>query len=236
MNAHKPNIIIRSQGRARIAVREELEVIMPREPMKIGYSRVSTQDQDLALQIAALEKAGCEKLFEDRASGKLRTRQGLSEALEFLRKGDTLCVWKLDRLGRSVKNLIELSELLEARNIHLQSLTDGIDTSTPMGRFFFHIMAALAQMERELIAERTRAGLKAAKARGQELGRRRVITPEKMDTARHLLQTGKSIPEIAVTLGVSAPSVYRSFPGGARGCGERLNLAFPTSSKKKGAF
>lgn len=132
--------------------------------MLIGYARVSTQDQHLTLQLTALEKIGCEKVYQDQVSGSRTNRPGLQMALEVLREGDTLTVWKLDRLGRTVKGLIELTNQLEQKGIHFKSITDNVDTSTPAGRFFFHVMASLAQMEKELIAERTKAGLAAAKA------------------------------------------------------------------------
>ena len=123
----------------------------------IGYARVSTDDQNLALQLDALKQSRCERVFTDKVSGTRLVRPGLDDALSHLRAGDTLVVWKLDRLGRSVKGLVDLVNGLEARAVHFRSLTDGIDTKTPAGRFFFHIMASLAQMERELIVERTRA-------------------------------------------------------------------------------
>lgn len=131
--------------------------------MLIGYARVSTLDQNLELQKNALLLSGCEKIFEDKTTGSRSDRSGLAKTLEMLRADDTLIVWKLDRLGRSVKNLIDIVNCLEQKGIHFKSLTDNIDTSTPSGRFFFHVMASLAQMEHELIVERTKAGLEAAK-------------------------------------------------------------------------
>ena len=127
-------------------------------PMLIGYARVSTQDQNLELQTEALTKAGCKKIFEDKVTGSRAERPGLTKAHEALREGDTLVVWKLDRLGRSVKNLVDLVGELHKHGVQFKSLTDAIDTGTPSGRFFFHVMASLAQMERELTIERTRAG------------------------------------------------------------------------------
>lgn len=121
--------------------------------MLIGYARVSTQDQNLELQLDALTKAGCQKVFEDTISGTRADRPGLGKALEMLREGDTLVVWKLDRLGRSVKQLVELVSALHKQNVQFKSLTDSIDTGTPSGRFFFHVMASLAEMERDLIVE-----------------------------------------------------------------------------------
>jgi len=180
--------------------------------MLIGYARVSTQDQNLALQKTALTEAGCEKIFEDHASGTRENRPGLAQALEHLRRKDTLVIWKLDRLGRSLKHLITLVEDLSARGVNFRSLTDNIDTSATMGRFFFHMMGSLAEMERELIVERTRAGLKAALARGRHGGRRRRLTESKIDSAKKLLAGGISAREVAANLGVSVPTLYRWIP------------------------
>lgn len=183
--------------------------------MKIGYARVSTADQELALQIDALQEAGCEKIFSDKASGAKTDRPGFVEALEYAREGDCLVVWKLDRLGRSMKGLIDLAAQLNARKINLRSLTDGIDTGTPSGRFFFNIMAALAAMELELIQERTRAGLEAAKRAGRVGGRRSVMTPTKREAALALL--GKNTPpkDVAESIGVSVATLYRHIPAAA---------------------
>jgi DNA invertase Pin-like site-specific DNA recombinase len=185
--------------------------------MLIGYSRVSTQDQNLALQDAALNKAGCDRIFSDKLSGSRAERPGLTQALETLRNGDTLTVWKLDRLGRSVKNLVDLVNGLHERGIHFKSLTDSIDTETTSGRFFFHVMASLAQMERELNAERTRAGLEVAKQLGRTGGRKRKLTEAKMESARKLLAGGVPPRDVAETLGVSVPTLYRWLPAGENG-------------------
>ena len=144
--------------------------------MLIGYARVSTQDQNLDLQTDALTKAGCKKVFKDKISASRAERPGLLKALEVLREGDTLVVWKLDRLGRSVKNLVDLVGELRQRNVQFKSLTDAIDTGTSSGRFFFHVMASLADMERELTVERTRAGLAVARQLGRTGGRKRQMT------------------------------------------------------------
>lgn len=186
-------------------------------PMIIGYARVSTLDQHLDLQMAALKHAGCERIFEDKLSGSRMDRPGLQEALSHLRPGDTLIVWKLDRLGRGVKGLVDLVSDLESRSIHFHSLTDSIDTSTPAGRFFFHVMASLAQMERELIAERTKAGLDAARKLGRVGGRRRLLSESKLDSARKLLAAGSSPRDVARDLGVSVPTLYRWLPAHQRG-------------------
>src|SRR6187200_1319658 len=139
--------------------------------MLVGYARVSTQEQDLALQLDALRAAGCAKVYEEKASGAQRERPELKAALDYVRKGDTLVVWKLDRLARSLKQLIETVELLEDRGIGFKSLTESIDTTTSGGRLIFHIFAALAEFERNIIRERTTAGLNAARARGRVGGR-----------------------------------------------------------------
>ena len=149
-------------------------------------------------------------------SGNQSERPGLAFALEALRKGDMLVVWKLDRLGRSVKALVNLVNDLSDRSIHFKSLTDNIDTSTPSGRFFFHVMASLAQMERELIIERTRAGLSAARQQGRIGGRKRKMTDSKIDSAKKLLANGISPKEVAQNLGVSVPTLYRWVPASTR--------------------
>lgn len=145
------------------------EVFLGDQKCLLGYARVSTHAQNFALQREALEKAGYEPIFDDKMSGSRNERRGLAQALIALRKGDTLVVWKLHRLGRSVKGLVDLVNELHGKGIHFKSLTDSIDTSTSSERFFFHVMASLAQMEREFIVERTRAGLEVAK----QFGRRR---------------------------------------------------------------
>lgn len=180
--------------------------------MLIGYARVSTTDQNLTLQHDALTAAGCVKIYEDTISGAKASRPGLDKALEILRGGDTLVVWKLDRLGRSVKSLIALTDQLERDGIGFQSLTDQIDTTTPAGRFFFHVMASLAQMERELTAERTRAGLAAARAAGKTPGRKRAMTDSKIRAAKQLLAQGATAVDVARNLGVSVPTLYRWVP------------------------
>jgi len=180
--------------------------------MLIGYARVSTQDQNLDLQTDALIKAGCQKVFDDKISGSRAQRPGLTKALEMLREGDTLVVWKLDRLGRSVKNLVDLVGELHKQGIQFKSLTDAIDTGTPSGRFFFHVMASLAEMERELTVERTRAGLEIAKQLGRRGGRKRQMTDSKIVSAKQLLANGVPPREVATNLGVSVPTLYRWIP------------------------
>lgn len=183
----------------------------------IGYSRVSTEDQDHALQTDALEKAGCSKVWSDTASGALDRRPQLDKALDYLRAGDTLVVWRLDRLGRSLPHLIATVTALEARGVGFRSLTEGFDTTTPGGRLLFHVLGALAEFERNIIRERTRAGLEAARARGRKGGRRPKVTAAKLATARKMYaETGPdgkrlhTVAEIAGVIGVSRATVYRA--------------------------
>lgn len=180
--------------------------------MLVGYARVSTQDQNLDLQLEALKKEGCERLYHDKASGKKNNRHGLETALEVLRADDTLVVWKLDRLGRTVKSLIEFVNELKERCVHFKSITDNIDTSTASGRFFFHVMASLAEMEHELLVERTKAGLEAARSKGRLGGRKPKMTSSKLESAKKLLSTGVPPKDVARDLGVSVPTLYRWIP------------------------
>ncbi len=178
--------------------------------MLIGYARISTADQNLNLQIDALKKAGCEKIFTDTISGSTKERYGLMQALDHLRKGDTLVVWKLDRLGRSLRHFIELINDLHKEKIMFQSLNDGIDTSTPIGQFFFHITGAFAELERNLIRERTKAGLDAARARGRKGGRRPSLNQQQIKMMLEVYNA-KSTPifEICNQLGISKKTFYR---------------------------
>ena len=184
--------------------------------MRIGYARVSTQDQRLDVQHEALTRSGCDKVFDDTMSGKVADRPGLQKALDILRKGDTFVVWKLDRLGRSVKQLVDLVNGFERDGVNFVSITDAIDTSTPAGRFFFHVMASLAQMERELIVERTRAGLDAARKRGTKVGRKPTMTESKLASAKQLLGVGMTPRNVAADLGVSIATHYRWLPASRR--------------------
>jgi DNA invertase Pin-like site-specific DNA recombinase len=184
--------------------------------MLIGYARVSTQDQNLDLQIDALTKSGCKKIFHEKTSGSRAERPEFSKAREALRDGDTLVVWKLDRLGRSVKNLVDLVGELHKQGIQFKSLTDAIDTGTPSGRFFFHVMASLAQMERELTVERTRAGLETARKLGRKGGRKRRMTDSKIESAKRLLANGMPPRDVALNLSVSIPTLYRWVPASAQ--------------------
>ncbi len=180
--------------------------------MLIGYARVSTQDQNLDLQTEALRKAGCKKIFDDKISGSHAERPGLAKVQEALRDGDTLVVWKLDRLGRSVKHLVDLVGQLHKQGVQFKSLTDSIDTGTASGRFFFHVMASLAEMERELTIERIQAGLKVARQLGRRGGRKRLMTESKIKSAKKLLASGTPPRDVAANLGVSVPTLYRWIP------------------------
>ncbi len=178
--------------------------------MLIGYARVSTYDQNLDLQKDALKQAGCEKIFTDQVSGSKSARPGLDQMMDTLRDGDTVVVWRLDRLGRSLKHLIELVSLFEKNNIGLKCVHDSIDTTTPGGKLIFHIFGALAEFERNLIRERTNAGLKAARARGKKGGRREVLDPKKKQVAVKLYNDKEhSVTEICQMMGISKPTLYR---------------------------
>ena len=177
----------------------------------LGYARVSTFDQTPELQADELSAAGCYRIFTDHASGANTSRPALDEALDQLRPGDTLVVWRLDRLGRSLRNLIDLVGELDHRGVGFVSLTESIDTTTPGGKLIFHIFGALAEFERDLIRERTIAGLAAARARGRKGGRPTVWTPEKLKTARAMYDSREhDVATIARVLGVSRASVYRA--------------------------
>ncbi len=179
--------------------------------MIVGYARVSTEDQTLALQLDALQAAGCETVFRDTISGAKTERPGLSKALEHVRPGDMLVVWRLDRLGRSLSHLIELIQTLEGRGVGFKSLTEQIDTTTSGGKLIFHIFGALAEFERNLIRERTMAGLQAARARGRKGGRpRKPNTDTKIVMAKRLhADPTNSIADICKTLDVSRATLYR---------------------------
>ena len=179
--------------------------------MKIGYARVSTRDQNLSLQEEALTNFGCEKIFVETASGAQRDRPQLKEALSYLREGDVLVVWKLDRLARSLRQLIETVDDLSSRKIGFASVTEAIDTTTPGGKMIFHVFGALAEFERELIRERTATGLIAAKARGVRLGRPNSLSAKELGVARSLKQAGEmTAAQIADHLGVSRATLYRA--------------------------
>lgn len=178
--------------------------------MKIGYCRISSADQSLDLQTDALKAAGCEKLYSDTASGAKSSRPGLDRALDQLRPGDILVVWRLDRLGRSLKHLLSVVEDLNARGIGFMSLTESIDTTTSSGKLIFSIFGAIAEFERQIIRERTNAGLAAARARGRKGGRKIQHSDKKIAAARHLADTSpETIADICKSLGISRSTYYR---------------------------
>ena len=184
----------------------------------VGYARVSTRDQHPEAQLDALTAAGCEKTFTDQASGTLARRPALDDALSYLRAGDTLVVTKLDRLGRSVANLKQVSDDLQARDVALKALSQGIDTATPGGRLFFHMLAAIAEFEHDLIVERTIDGLAAARARGRNGGPKFKMTPTRIRQARAMYEAKQhTVQEIADTFGVSRPTIYRHLAGDSTG-------------------
>ncbi len=174
----------------------------------IGYARVSTVEQDTALQTDALRKAGCERIFEDMASGAKADRPGLAAALSYVREGDALVVWRLDRLGRSLPHLIETISALEERGVGFRSIAESIDTTTSGGRLIFHVFGALGQFERDLIRERTKAGLAAAAARGRKGGRKPVVSTEKRQRAQELIANGLTVREAAARIKVSKTALY----------------------------
>lgn len=181
----------------------------------VGYCRVSTDTQNLGLQREALTKVGCERIFEETASGAQRERPELGRALDYVRKGDVLCVWKLDRLARSLRQLLETGEALADRGIGLRSLTESIDTTTPGGRLVFHVFGALAEFERGIIRERTVAGLENARRLGRKGGRPRAMTEADIAKAKAMLAVPDiTVEAVAQTLGVSSATLYRSLPGG----------------------
>lgn len=177
--------------------------------MKVGYARVSTKDQVLDGQMDALLAVGCERIFTDKLSGVREDRKGLIELISFIRKGDTLVIWRLDRLGRGIKHLISIVELLRDKGIGLKSLTEEIDTTTPGGELVFHVFASIAQFERDIIKERTRVGLAAAKARGRMGGRKLKLNREKIEHAVELYcSNSKTVNEICKIIGISRAQFY----------------------------
>lgn len=190
----------------------------------VGYARVSTGDQSLAMQVEALKEAGCHQVFTDVASGVKAERPGLEKALEYLRKGDTLVVWKLDRLGRSLAHLVQTVEDLRERGVGLRSIKDaGLDTTIPSGKLLFHFFAIIAEFERDLIRERTKSGLASAAARGRHGGRRPVVTPAKLARAQKLMLPeasggrGLTVREAAAALDVSKTALYEALRGADSG-------------------
>jgi len=184
--------------------------------MRIGYARISTTDQTMAAQHDALTSAGCDRVYEETASGARNDRPVLGEVIRSLRDGDTLVVYKLDRVARSLPHLLEIMDTLKNAGAGFQSLTEEINTTTPGGRLVFHVMAAISEFERDLIGERTAAGLKAAKARGRIGGRPRKMTGDKIKAAERLLASGTPVRDVADMLSISVPTLYRWCPGSAR--------------------
>jgi DNA invertase Pin-like site-specific DNA recombinase len=180
--------------------------------MKIlGYARVSTDEQNLDLQRDALKKAGCARIYHDQGiSGTSRQRPGLDEVMSALKPGDVLAVWKLDRLGRSLAHLIELIRQLGERGCHFKSISEGMDTSTSAGRLLFHVVGSLAEFERSLIIERTKAGLLSARARGQVLGRKPSLSRNQLRSARTLIEAGGSPTSVAREMKVGRSTLYRA--------------------------
>jgi DNA invertase Pin-like site-specific DNA recombinase len=178
--------------------------------MNVGYARVSRQDQNPQMQRRELREAGCERIFEERISSRKESRAELERALEYCRQGDVLVVWKLDRLGRSLKELIELVGRLQERGVEFRSLRESLDTTTPAGKLVFHVFASLAEFERDIIRERTMAGLEAARARGKKGGRKRVMDERKIALAARLMKD-RDVPisEVCGAVDVSRATLYR---------------------------
>ena len=179
--------------------------------MKYGYARVSKDEQNPAMQLAALEAAGCRQTFTDEGvSGAVARRPALTRCLKALQRGDTLTVWKLDRLGRSVRDLLNVLHELQGRGVEFQSLTEAIDTATPIGRAMLHMVALLAELERGLIGERTRAGVKAAQAKGVKFGRKPKLSPAQVKHARRQIEQGERVQDVAALLNVGRMTLYRA--------------------------
>lgn len=177
----------------------------------IGYARTSTDDQTTALQLAALNKAGCHTIHQDQGiSGAIRKRPALSRCLAALESGDCLIVWKLDRLGRSLRDLIDMLDDLRARGVHFQSITEAIDTETPTGRAMWQLVGVLAELERSLIAERTKAGVREAQKRGVKFGRKPKLTPAQIKHARQQIDKGERVQDVAALLNVDRVTLYRA--------------------------
>lgn len=182
--------------------------------MIIGYARVSTEDQNLDLQFDALKEAGCERIFEDKISGLKTERDGLSQAMQSLRQGDTLVVWKLDRLGRSLQHLISVINELKEEGVYFRSLKENLDTSSSTGKLIFHIFGALCEFERDIIRDRTLAGLQSARKRGRVGGRPKIMDAGKVKLAKTLMDDrSRSVGEICEILGVSKATLYRYLKG-----------------------
>ena len=184
--------------------------------MQIGYARISTGVQNLDGQMDALRDAGCDRIFEETASGSRSDRPVLAEALEFLREGDVLVTYRLDRIARSLPHLISIMDELKDRGVGFRSLTESLDTNSPGGRLVFHIFGAISNFEVDLIRERTRTGLEAARKRGRIGGRPRRMTDDKIRAAKKLLADGTPVKQVASSLGVSVPTLFRWCPASDR--------------------
>jgi DNA invertase Pin-like site-specific DNA recombinase len=199
-----------SPKRARLTREDDSQVAETRSPRLVGYARVSTDEQTTALQLDALRAAGCSVIHQDAASGALRSRPGLERAIADLAPGDTLVVWKLDRLGRSLRHLLDSAETLRERGAALRSLTEHIDTGTAAGQMLYSVLGAVAQFERDVLRERTVAGLAAAKRRGERLGRPFALTPAQIREAKKMLARGESPNNVARVLRVGRSTLYRA--------------------------
>ena len=186
-----------------------LETEMSNDTTQIGYARVSRADQDPQLQIDALKRAGCAKIFVDHMTGSHMDRPQLTAALEYVRRGDTLVLWKMDRAGRNTRGVLELVEDLTRRGVGLRSITEEIDTSGPMGKAILTVMLAFGTLERDVLIERTRAGLDAARARGRVGGRPTVVSAHKLEAAKALIRGGATVTAAAMAVNVSRSSLYR---------------------------
>jgi DNA invertase Pin-like site-specific DNA recombinase len=205
--------------------------------MKYGYARVSTIDQNADLQRDALKAAGCDTIIVEHASGASDKRVKLNKLLASLGQGDVLAVWRLDRLGRSLPHLIQIVHNLKGQGAHLQSLTEGIDTTTAQGRLTFHLMGALAEFERSLIVERTQAGLQAARKRGARIGRPKALSGAQIKHARKLIDGGERPATVAQSLGVNRSTLYRALKAyNARSGPQHDNLSRFEETKNKHQF
>ncbi len=193
----------------------------------IGYARSDVDDQELALQMEALERAGAERVYTDTASRAPMKRAGLGECLRDLKTRDILIVWRLGRLARSIRQLAEISEFLENHGIGLRSLVEDIDTTRPEGWLIFHTMRAIGQFERNLVDDRIRGGLKDARARGVRVGRARIATEERIEKAKDLIRGGMSVQNAARAVGLAKSTLYRDLPGGAAAIGPEDDVDIP---------
>jgi len=205
----RPKSVVRKPVGERFVWSDDSEVVPTAPPRLMGYARVSTDAQTTRLQLDALKAAGCERIFEDKESGALRSRPRLDRALAELHAGDTLVVWKLDRLGRSLRHLLDISETLRERGVALRSLTEHIDTATAAGKMLYAVLGAVAQFERDVLRERTVAGMRAAKSRGEHIGRPPALTSSQIREARKMLERGGSPSHVARVLRIGRSTLYR---------------------------